>query len=81
MTTIRFFNGECGSDEFFVRCDLSRASAPVQQSGDGREWGSSQYQCADARHTVNGLVAIGTSLAATAFETRESDFSCDWEEV
>lgn len=81
MTTLRFFGGSCGSDQFFVRCDLSQASAPIQQSGDGVEWGGSQYQCADARHTNDGLASIGKKLAARCFEVRAEEFSCELEEV
>lgn len=81
MTTIKFFGGGLGSDVFFARCNLAQAAAPVEQSGDGIEWGDSQYQCADCRHTTRGLVEIAKGLAARAVEVPPAEFDCDWEEI
>ena len=82
MTTIRFFDGDLGSEEMLVRCNLAEASAPVEVdycTGEG--WESTQYQCADARHRTTGLVEIGEILAAQAVEMSNDDFSCENEEV
>jgi len=79
MTTVKLFDGDFGNDVMVLRCNLSQASSPVQwHSGDG-EWQSSQYQCADCRHSTAGMVEIGKQIAAVALELPEVD--CDWEEV
>lgn len=81
MTTIKLFDGDLGSDEIMVRCDLSQASSPIEvnyRSNDRDSWESTQYQCADARHRVGGLVEIGKKLAAVAVECGE-DFDCESE--
>ena len=82
MTTIKFFDGDFGSEEMMVRCNLAQASAPVEVdycTGDG--WQQTQYQCADARHTTRGLIAIGKLLAAQALEMPTEEFSCELEEL
>lgn len=82
QTTIKLYGGDLGGERILVRCDLTRAEAPVEVDycmGEGYE--PCQYQCADARHTVNGLVVIGKELAARAVEMPESKFSCEWEIV
>lgn len=84
MTTIRLFGGSFGSEEMMAACDLDNASAPVMVNyceSEDEEWVHTQYQCADARHTVAGLVKIGKELAARALEIPDSDFACDWAEV
>ena len=77
-----------GSETILVRCNLSQAAAPVEvdycnegPSEYGLIWESTQYQCADARHTYSGLVKIAKAIAAQAMETSEEDFSCDAEEI
>lgn len=80
MAMVKFFGGDFGNHTMFVRCDLRNASNPVEVdcgTGDGFE--STQYQCADAGHTLNGLVSIGRQLACVAMELSAVD--CDWEEV
>ena len=80
MTTIRLFGGDLGGEQMLVRCDLSRAEAPVQVNycnGDGEGFVGTQYQCADARHTVDGLEAIAMELAARACEMPADEFNCD----
>lgn len=82
VTTIELTGGDLGSDKMRVACNLAEASAPVQVDyceGDG--WQSTQYQCADARHTTSGLIAIGKRLAARAVEVDMDKFECDAEEV
>jgi len=65
-----------------VRCNLAEASAPVEVNhGEGDGWQTTQYQCADCRHTIDGLVEIGKELAAVAMESPAEDFDCDWYEV
>jgi len=82
MTTIKVINGDMGSESMSVRCDLSQASAPVEVNyGTGGGWESTQYQCADARHTVSGLKQIAKTIAAKAVEMPESQFAADFDEV
>lgn len=84
MKTIKLFGGDLGNETMLVRCDLTQASAPVQvdyQNGDDTGWQATQYQCADTRHRVSGLVELAKSIAAAAVEMAESEFKCDWEEV
>ena len=83
MTTkVKLFDGDMGSEDLRLRCDLSEASAPVEVdycTGDG--WESTQYQCADTRHTTAGLIRLGEILAAKALEIPVDKFSCEAEEV
>lgn len=84
MTTIKLSGGDLGSDQMYVRCNLAQASDPVQVDycAEGKnKWVGTQYQCADTRHTPNGLIAIGKTLAAHAVEMPSSNFDCDAEEV
>lgn len=82
-TIIRLFGGSFGSDEMFIRCDLSQASSPVEYCGDrGGDWDCTQYQCADARHSTSRLAEeIGYPLAAQALEMSVDDLECEWEVV
>jgi hypothetical protein len=82
MKTIKLSGGDLGSETLLVRCNLVEAAAPVEVDycvGNG--WEPTQYQCADTRHSLAGLVAIGKSLAAVAVEMPESEFGCNVEEV
>lgn len=86
MTVVRLSGGDLGSEQMLVRCNLSEASWPVEvnyctgdEDGDG--WESTQYQCADARHRLSGLIEIGEVLAAAAVEVAPSEFSCESSEV
>jgi hypothetical protein len=82
MTTIKLHGGSFGIEVMLVRCDLARAESPVQVDyNQGGGWESTQYQCADARHTTAGLVRIGKELAAVALEVPSSEFRCESEEV
>jgi hypothetical protein len=84
MTTIQLFGGDLGSERMLVRCDLTQASAPVQANylaEPGDDFEPTQYQCADTRHTVAGLIALGKTLAAQATEVPFAQFSCSAEEV
>lgn len=79
MTTIKLFGGDMGREAMLVRCRLTRAEAPVEVDYlDGKGWQPTQYQAADARHTVPGLVDLGRRLAAVALDY---PFSCDAAEV
>lgn len=82
VDTVRLSGGSLGSETMLVRCDLTQASAPVQVdycTGDG--WESTQWQCADCRHTLVGLIEIAMRLAAQAVEVSRADFTCNVEQV
>jgi hypothetical protein len=83
MATIKLSGGSFGDDEMMVRCDLGEAAAPVEaRYGNSRQpWESTQYQCADARHTKSGLIEIGKRLAAQALEVPFGEFACEADEV
>lgn len=81
MTTYKLFGGDLGSEKMFVRCDLSQAADAVQVNYDeGSGWESTQYQCADCRHTDAGLIRIGKILAADAIQVDCEAFACEVEE-
>jgi len=69
MTTLKI-TCPAVKESVLVRCDLSQASAPIMvdwmAEGEDPSWDSTQYQCADARHTINGLAAIGRELLLDA---------------
>lgn len=80
MTTILLTGGPLGSEKVRVQCDLSQASSPVRVDYHmGNGWESTQYQCADCRHRIAGLVAVGEELVARAVDVPIECFSCDWE--
>ena len=84
MTTIKLHDGDMGDEEMLVRCNLTRASAPVDvnyQAETGSDFKPTRYQCADAGHTRGGLVRIGEILAAQAIEVPVEEFECEWTEV
>jgi hypothetical protein len=85
MTTIKLSGGDMGGDTMLVRCNLAQAAAPVQVDycvdGEEQQWSHTQYQCADARHTTNGLIAIARELAAHAMEHQGDAFECDAQEI
>jgi hypothetical protein len=67
MDTITLTGGCLGAERMAVRCDLRLASSPVEVDYcEGSGWVPTQYQCADARHTIAGLAEIARSLAAKA---------------
>lgn len=81
MTTVTLTGGDLGEEKMMIRCDLSQACSPVQVdycNGDENGFESTQYQCADAKHT-DGLIEIGKILAARAVEVPYENFSCDVE--
>lgn len=80
MTTLKLSGGDLGGETLHVRCDLSQASAPVEIAVC-QEWTPTQYQCADTRHTVDGLASIAKEIAAREVEIPSGEFSCDWEQV
>ena len=69
MTTLKITCSDV-SESLLVRCDLSQAAAPIQVDylAENVGWESTQYQCADARHTINGMAEIGRRLLAAAVE-------------
>lgn len=79
MRTIKLTGGDLGSEESLYRCDLAQAAAPVEYLDKEGEWHSTQYQCADCRHYVEGLIAIAKQLEAGFNERSEDDFDCDGE--
>jgi hypothetical protein len=82
MTTIKLYGGDFGGESMLVRCTLSRAESPVEVDYcEGEGWGPTQYQCADTRHTMNGLVTLGKELAADAMQIPSNVLVCEWEEV
>lgn len=84
-TVLKLSGEDLGPDPILVRCDLTEASAPVEINcdvdGDGDTWDSTQFQCADTRHSVAGLATIARRLAAWAAEMPEDEFDCQVEEV
>ena len=82
LTTIKLSSGDLGQESMHVRCDLTQAAAPVMvnyRSEQNSDWEHTQYQCADTRHTIKGLISIGQRLAASAVEINYDDFSCEIE--
>lgn len=68
---IRF---ECGNDEMFVRCNLSEASSPVEWCPDTEgEWQGTQWQCADCRHSISGLMDVGLDIARDAWQIEDDE--------
>ena len=81
MTTLRITCDQV-SESLLVRCDLSRSESPIQVDylvGNGGE--GSQWQCADARHTRDGLASIGSQLLGEALGECDGEFATDYEEV
>jgi len=76
MTTIKLFDGDFGSDQMFLRCNLWQAASTIEYSVNGDDWSSTRYQCADARQCETGLAAIGKLLAAGALEIPRIE--CKW---
>lgn len=66
MTTITLTGGCLGDETLRVRCDLRQAASPVEACYHGDKWAVTQYQCADAQHTIRGLTKIARELAAEA---------------
>jgi hypothetical protein len=78
-TTIRLFGGILGDETMLVRCKLANASSPVEVDyQEGSDWEPTQYRAADARHSIDGLAAIGIELAQSAVQEKGS---CEWGEV
>jgi len=78
-TVVKLSGGDLGNEIMFIRCNLSEASSPIQVNyhNDGvEEWCGCQYQCADTRHTVRGLIERGKFLAAYAVEVDPEVFEC-----
>lgn len=67
---LKFTGGSLGSNEVFrVKCDLARAESPVMVDyGMGEGWQTTQYQCADCRHSGDGLERIAFELMSVALE-------------
>ena len=82
MTTLKI-TAPSIDESLLVRCDLSQAAALIQvdYSADDCGWDSTQYQCADARHTINGLAEIGRRLLLDALEERDDTLKTQFEIV
>lgn len=67
---LKFTGGSLGSNEvLIVKCDLTRAESPVMVDyGMGEGWQPTQYQCADCRHSGDGLERIAFELMSVALE-------------
>lgn len=77
MTEIMLFDGDFGIDVMYLRCDLTRAESNIQWRATRRDdWVSSQYQCADAYHSNEGMYEIGKQIAAVALELPSVE--CNW---
>jgi hypothetical protein len=73
MTTLKI-TCPAAKESLLVRCDLSQASSPIQVDylvGNG--WEGSQWQCADARHSRDGLASIGSQLLTDAIQTEADE--------
>jgi hypothetical protein len=81
MTTIiKFTEGSLGNDISFFRCNLSQASAPLQHwDSDSKAWVSTQYQCADCRHQISGMVELCHDVMADWLSEPRDEFQCDYE--
>ena len=75
MTTLKI-TCPAAKESLLVRCDLSQAAAPVQVDYlvEDCGWDSTAYQCADARHTIDGLAEIGRTLLCRALKEDWSNF-------
>jgi hypothetical protein len=61
-------------DTIRIRCDFSEASSPIEYAGDGGEWHSTPYQCADARHSATRAAEIVTAyLGSDYWRSPDSD--------
>lgn len=81
-TTIILKGGDLGLERMMVRCDLTRAEAPVEVDYcEGYGWQPTQWQCASTCHRTSGLADIGMGLAAAAVQMDRDDFDCDWSEL
>jgi hypothetical protein len=82
MTTIKLSGGDLGTETMMVRADLRQASAMIEVDyGTGDGWERSQFQTADARHTVSGLIDVAKTLAARAVEMTTEEFECQSEQI
>ena len=82
MTTLKITCGAV-SESILVRCDLSQAAAPVEVNYlvEDCGWDGTQYQCADARHTINGLAAIGRQLLSNSLHDINDGIKTEYEVV
>lgn len=77
MAVVKFFGGDLGADTTTFRCNLSEASSPLQHWDDeSQSWIGTQYQCADARHRVSGMVDLCRELLADWVGMSAEDFRC-----
>jgi len=80
MTTLKI-TCPAAKESLLVRCDLSRSESPVEVNYlvDDSVFGGTQYQCADARHTRDGLAAIGSQLLREALEAQDGECETTYE--
>ena len=83
MTTIRIICKQV-PESLLVRCDLSRSESPVQVNYLAEEssvFEGTQWQCADTRHTRDGLASIGSQLLHDALQWEGGEFTTRYEVV
>ena len=82
MRVIKFYEGALGDIEAYFRCDLTQASSALQQWDEDHEaWVDTQFQAAETRHTVSGMVSCCCSVMAQALEMPSGEFTCEHAEV
>ena len=83
MTTLKI-TCPAAKESVLVRCDLSRSESPVQVNylvDDSSVFEGTQWQCADTRHTRDGLASIGSQLLQDALQWEGGKFATDYEIV
>lgn len=82
MRVIKFYEGSLGDIEAYFRCDMTQASSQLQQWDEEQEaWVDTQFQAAETRHTVSGMISCCDSLMAQALEIPSDEFTCEHAEV
>lgn len=82
LTTLKLSGGDLGAEVIIVRCDLTRAEAPVEIdycADDRAGFEATPYQCSNCSHSLSGLILVAARLASRAVEIPESRFSCNFE--
>ena len=83
MTTLKI-TCPAARESLLVRCDLSRSESPIQVhylADASSVWEGTQWQCADTRHTRDGLASIGSQLLCDAIELQHGECETTYEIV